>query len=164
VYRRKPLAVNVIQFDGEEWLYLRNKAYPMIKSIQCDKDKGLFGMPYRPVLMIDEKVGIPVKHLDYIVKQEDGKFIVVDKELFESTYEKIVEPKTKESGCTKEKIMKMSLEEKIIFSFDATMKGYDLSLELDKFLSVIEDMKHNVLEEPFDKNLQYILSLGGRDE
>lgn len=62
----------------EKWIYERNIAYPMIKTVDCDVGESSLGsyFRYEPTVKI-EGAYVPVKHEDILVVDESDNVLKI---------------------------------------------------------------------------------------
>ena len=87
-YRKKPVVVDVIRFNKEEWLHKKEEAYPMVETVESitrNTKQGTY-VSYQPVIRTLEG-DMLVSHGDYIIKGVQGEFYPCKPDIFEATYE-----------------------------------------------------------------------------
>ena len=94
LYRKKPMAVEVIQFEynSDRLLELRNWMGESMKT--SGKDRHLDAKGWLEVMTLEDGEGDrKVAHIategDYIVKGTQGEFWAVKPNIFEATYEEV---------------------------------------------------------------------------
>ena len=67
-----------IKVDIEKWIYERNMAYPMIKTLNCGTGESSLGsyFRYEPIVKI-EGVYVPVKHDNILVVDESDNVLKI---------------------------------------------------------------------------------------
>lgn len=90
-YRKKPVVVDVIKFDAEEWIYKRKEAYPMVEAVESITGITKHGTYVRYQAVIRTLEGdMLLSHGDYIIKGVQGEFYPCKPDIFEATYEMVL--------------------------------------------------------------------------
>lgn len=89
-YRKKPVIVDALLFDGEKWLYERKEAYHMVVCEGCKRGEGIFGLDFIPVIETLEG-NMTVSHGDYIITGVNGEYYPCKPDVFRKTYELVNE-------------------------------------------------------------------------
>lgn len=80
-YRKKPVVVEAVKFDHNEWLLKKKQAYPMVTV------SPFTGM-MNPIIITLEGA-MRVSDGDYIIKGVKGEYYPCKPDIFEQTYEEV---------------------------------------------------------------------------
>ena len=87
-YKKKPVIVDVIKFDAEEWFHKRKEAYPMVETLETVIRSTEHGTYFRCQAIIRTlESHIILSDGDYIIKGVQGEFYSCKPDVFEATYE-----------------------------------------------------------------------------
>lgn len=78
-YRKKPIEVEAIKFNYEEWLFKKRGGYPMVTTDTVSM---------KPIILTLEGP-MHVSDGDYIIKGVKGEFYPCKPDIFEETYDKV---------------------------------------------------------------------------
>ena len=91
-FRKKPVVIEAVKFNAEKWIYERKQAFPMVETEKVTDGSSSLGsyFTYQPVIETLEGNMI-VSDGDYIIKGVQGEFYPCKPDIFEQTYEEVVE-------------------------------------------------------------------------
>ncbi len=87
-YRKKPIVIEAIQWDGSRKNLIKIKALSDTRKVTIDKDKESKGVS----LLIETLEGVmKANQRDFIIKGVSGEIYPCKPDIFEKTYEKVEE-------------------------------------------------------------------------